>query len=84
MGMIAMVRGGLKNRIQVKSGYAQVLQLIQVLGNPDQVAAFEAMQCWRRFPRLEVSWLGDRFAAGKAVGEDLVEDGMLDPIGGCE
>jgi hypothetical protein len=56
--------------------------VVEALDHAQQVAPLVAVHRGRRRPRLEPTRLRHAPAAGEAVGEHLVEDGVLDPIGG--
>jgi len=78
-----MVAGGGKDRVQVDGRDAEVAQVIQFLGHAVQVAAFETVDGGRRIPAFKRQvgrWIA--LALGETVGEDLVEDGVLYPVGG--
>ncbi len=77
--VIAMVRGRTEDRGQVDRGDPEVLEVVEVLGDPAQVAALEPVIGRRRVPRLEDARLVDPVAAGEPVREDLVEDRVADP-----
>ena len=77
--VIAVVRGGTEDRCQVDRGDPEVLEVVEALGDPAQVAALEAVVGRRRVPRLEDTRLVDPVAAGEPVREDLIEDRVADP-----
>ena len=80
--VVAMVRRRLEDRREVDGVDAQVLQVIEVLDDADQVAPLVAVIGRRSAPLVQVLRLGDRQAPREAVGKDLVEDRVANPIGG--
>src|SRR5688572_24164948 len=52
-GMVAVVSSGGKDRIQIQRGDAQILQIVQLFGDPIQVAALKAVHSGGGIPRLE-------------------------------
>ena len=46
----------------------------------EQIAALVTMSSGRRAPRLQVGGLGQRVGPGKAIGKDLVENGVFNPV----
>ena len=81
-GVVAVVRGGGEDRVEVEGVHAEVLQVVELLGDAEEVAPLEAVGGRRGVPGLEVRGPGEALAPREAVGEDLVEDGVADP-GGC-
>ena len=77
--VVAVVRGGREDRGQVERRDPEVRQHRQVLDDPEQVAALEAVGRGRIRPGLEVARLGHPVAGREAVWKDLVEDGVADP-----
>jgi hypothetical protein len=61
-----------------------LLDVVEVLDDAEQVAALVALDSRRAIPGLQVVRLLDLVALCEAVGEDLVEDGVLDPVGGMD
>src|SRR3954451_22902712 len=82
VGMVAMVRGRLEDRSEVDRRRAKRLNVIEMLDYAQQVAAFVALNRRRAIPGLKIARLGQLVALREAVGENLVEDGVLDPAGG--
>src|SRR5690606_3318983 len=80
--VIAVVGGRGEDGVEVDGVDAQRLEVIELLDDAEQIAALEAVVRRRRVPRLQVLWLGYVGTCGKAVGEDLVKDGVFDPLGG--
>ena len=81
-GVVPVVRGGSEDRVEIEGGDAEVLQVVELLGDTEEVASLEAVGGRRGVPRLEVRGPREALAPREAVGEDLVEDGVADP-GGC-
>ena len=79
VGVIAMVGGGREDGRQVDRRDAQVIQVRQVLGDAEQVAALEAVRRRRAVPWFELPGLDDPLGRREPVREDLVEDGVADP-----
>ncbi len=79
--VIPVVRGRLEDRREVDRVDAQIQQIIEMFEHPDQVAPLVPVRRGRVAPGVEVRGLGDRQAPGEAVGEDLVEDRVADPVG---
>ncbi len=52
VGVIAVVRGRGEDRVEVERGDAEILEIAEVLGDPAEVAALEAVGRRRRVPRL--------------------------------
>jgi hypothetical protein len=77
--VIAMVRGRLEHRGEVQRVHAQRLDVIEVLDDPEQVAALEPVVGRRLIPRLERPGLLDPRAPREPVREDLVEHCVADP-----
>ena len=74
--VVAVVRGRAEDRGQVERGDAQVLEVVEVLRDPEQVAALEPVVRRRGVPRLERARLADARAGRESVREDLVEDAI--------
>ena len=51
--------------------------------NATQVAALEAPDGWRSAPFLYIWGVIDRIAIGEPVGENMVKDGVLNPVRCC-
>ena len=81
LGVIPMVGRALEDGAQVERVHAQVLQVVQLLGHAQQVAALKAVVGGLVVPWLQVGRLVDALALGKAIREDLIEDGVFDPVG---
>ena len=81
VGMVAVVGGGGEDRCEVERVDAKLNQLIETVGQADQVAALEAMGGGRRAPRLQRPGLGHGRTSGEAIWKDLVEHGVLHPAG---
>ena len=81
VGVVAMVGGRGEDRREVEGGDAKLGEVRQSLGDTEQVAALEAVDGRRAVPRLEPARLGDALARSEPVWEDLVEDGVTDPVG---
>ena len=79
--VVAVVGGRLEDRRQVQRVDAERLDVVEVLDDPEEVAALEAVVRRRGVPRLERARLRDPRAARESVREDLVEDGVSDPGG---
>ena len=79
VGVIAVIGGGGEHGVQVQRRDAQAAESVEVGDDSVEVAALEAM--WRRWclPGLQLARSRDTTAARKAVGEDLVEDGIAGP-----
>ena len=77
--VVAVVRGRLEDRRQVDRGDAEVLEVVEPLGDAEQVAALEPVRRRRRVPRLERPGLRHPLARREPVREDLVEDRVADP-----
>jgi hypothetical protein len=57
------------------------LQVIQLLGHADQVAAFEAKRVGRRVPIFQIQAVtAQLFALRKAIGKDLVKHRVFYPV----
>ncbi len=82
-GVIAVVGGRGKDRVQVDGVDAQRLKIIEAIHDAEQVAALKALLLRRCAPRLELETraVDKARAARKAVGIDLVEDSVFDPVG---
>jgi hypothetical protein len=74
------MRCRLEDGIQVNGGDAQVEQVIEFLDDAAQIAALEVVNGGRRAPGLDVDRVVGWVAVGEAVGENLVEDGVLYPV----
>lgn len=82
--VVAVVGSGLEDGVEIDGVDPQVLQIVQALQHAQQVAPFEAVH--RRFgvPGLQITRFGERRAERKAVGKDLVKDGVFYPVGRLE
>ena len=82
--VVAVVGRRGEDGIQIEGGNAQVVQVVEVVDDAVEVAALKPLFFGRGAPRLEgdLLLLGHLSAPGKAVREDLVEDGVLCPVGG--
>ncbi len=79
VGVIAVVRRRSEDRRQVEPRDAEVGKLVESFGHTQQIAALEAVRGRRRVPGFERPGPGHPSASGKAIREDLVEDGVTDP-----
>ena len=79
--VVAMVRGGLEDRGHVDRVDAEILEVVEALDDPEQVAALEAVRGRRRVPRLHRTGLADALAGGEPIREDLVERRIPNPVG---
>lgn len=77
--VVAVVRARGEDRVEVEGRYAEVVQVVELLDHAEEVAALVTVQCGRGIPLLEVARLVNSWATCEAVGEDLVEDGVLHP-----
>jgi hypothetical protein len=80
VGVIAVVAGALEDGGEVDGVDAQPLNVIEVVNHPVEITTFVTLRCRRRVPGFEVGGFDQAGAFGEAVGENLVEDGILDPI----
>ena len=78
--VVAVVRRRSEDRSQVERRDAQGGEVVEPLDDAEQVAALEAVRRGRRVPRFERAGLRDALARREAVGEDLVEDRVADPV----
>ena len=76
-----MVRGRSKDWVQIKRGDAKLLQIVQMIDNPQQIAPLKALRFGWGAPRFELNaaWLWRARAAGETVGKNLVKDGAFRP-----
>ena len=79
VGMVPVVRRRAEDGSQIEGGDAELGELVEVLDDPQEVAALEPVAGWRRVPCLEGSGGGDARRAREPIREDLVEDGVTDP-----
>jgi len=80
--MVAVIGSRGEDRVEVDGRDAQLLQVVEMFCDAQKVAALEAMDSGCRVAWLQVqSCLGNAVALGKAIGEDLVKDGVLYPVG---
>ena len=79
--VIAVVGRRLKDRREIDGVDAQVGQVVEVLDDADQVAPLIAVVSRRCAPLVEVARLGHRHAPREAIGKDLVEDRVANPVG---
>jgi hypothetical protein len=81
--VVAVVGRRRKDGVQVEGRHPQVVEVIEGVNDAVEVSALEALLLGRTSPGLEghVLLVLDLPAAGEAVGKDLVEDGVLDPVG---
>jgi hypothetical protein len=82
--VVAVVGRGGKDGVQVEGRDAQVVQIVEIVDDAVEVAALKSLFLGGSAPWLEINLLlvRDLPAPGKAVGKDLVEDGVLCPVGG--
>ena len=96
--VVLVVRLGGEDRVEIQRGDAQLLDIIQLLRNALQVAAVEDQREGGVVRRQRAPGEGlralaavfvlvglrivRRIAVGETVGEDLVEDGFVQPAGG--
>ena len=81
VGVIAMVRPGAEDRVEIDRVDPQVGQVVQMLDYTQQITALVAVTGGRRAPRLQVGCLGHAVRLGKAIGEDLIKDSVPNPVG---
>jgi hypothetical protein len=79
--VVPVVRRRGEDGCQVQRRDPEVDQVRQPLGDPQQVAALEPVLCRGVVPGLERTRRGDPAGAREAVREDLVEDGVANPVG---
>ena len=79
--VVAMVRRRGEDRVEVERVDTQVREIRQPLRDPQQVAALEAVPGRRVVPGLHGSGLPHPSGRRESVREDLVEDGIADPVG---
>ena len=79
--VIPMVGGRPEDGVEVDRGDPEVGQPVEVLGNAEEVAALVAVERRGRVPRLEIDRLANSVGLREAIGEDLIEDGIPDPLG---
>ncbi len=79
VGVVAVVGGRGEDRGEVQRGDPEVLEIVEPLDDPAQVATLEAVHRRWSVPRLERAGLVDALAGREPVGEDLVEDRVADP-----
>ena len=79
VGVVAMVRGGREDRVQIEGVDPEIGQLVESLGHAEQITALVAGVGRWRVPWLQRPWLGDPLARGEPIRKDLVEDGVADP-----
>jgi len=77
--VITMIRGGLKDWIQVDGSDAQLNEIIQMLDDAEQIAALESKCGGWRIPRFKVVRLFHAITFGKPIRKNLIKDGILDP-----
>ena len=78
--VVAMVRRRLEDRREIDRRDTELVEVVEVLDHAQQVAALEAMVGRWCVPRLERPRLRHARTRGEPVGEDLVEDGIADPV----
>ena len=78
--VVAVVRCRGEDRREVQRGDAEVIELVQALGDAEQIAALEPVICRRRVPVLQRPDRRQTPTPRKSVGKDLVEDGLRDPV----
>jgi hypothetical protein len=78
--VVAMVRRRGEHRVEVERGGAESLDVVEPVDDPVEVATLEPVGRRRLVPRLERPRGFHPAAPGEAVGEDLVEDGVPDPL----
>ena len=81
VGVIAMVRARAEDRVEIDGVDPQVGQVIQPLDHAQQIAALVGVAGGRGAPRLQVGRLGHVVRLGKAIGRDLIEDSVPNPVG---
>ena len=79
VGVVPMIRGRGEDRVQADGVDPQVDQVVEMLGDPQQVAALEAVPRRRIVPRLQVTGLVYARAPRESVREDLVDDRVSYP-----
>ena len=82
--VVAVVRRRREDRVEVDRVDAQRNEMVEMLGDAEEVPALEAGLGGRRVPGLQRARLVDPRARREAVREDLVEDGVADPIRGYD
>ena len=81
VGVVAVVGGRLEDRREVDRVDAEVGQVVEVFQDAEQVAPLVAVGVGGSPQASRWAGLGTRQAAREAVGEDLVEDRVADPVG---
>ncbi len=71
--VITMIGSRSKDRVEVQRRDSQILQVIEILGDPIQIAAFETVMRGRRVPRFKTD-IRQTVAACKTIGKNLIED----------
>ena len=84
VGVIAVIGGRGENGREIQRRHAQVAQLVEVLGDTQQVATLVAVNGRWRLPGLHGTRLGHPVAGREPVREDLVEDRVAGPRRGID
>ena len=58
MGVIAVVGGALKDRVEIQRVDPQILEIVQLFDDPQQIAALEPIVGGFGGPWLQIGWLG--------------------------
>src|SRR5947209_13930695 len=81
LGVIPMVRRGLENGVEIDRRYSEVLEIVKMLDDPHEIPTLEPMHRGRALPRLEIGRFRERETPREAIGKNLVEDRVMDPLG---
>ncbi|MNS97004.1 hypothetical protein D3C72_1313260 [compost metagenome] len=80
--VVLVVRAGLEERVEVDRVDAHRLQVGDLLAHAGEVTAHEVVEVGLGVPGHGALGVVGLVAVGEALGEDLVEDRVFDPLGG--
>jgi len=79
VSVVAMAGGRGEDRVQVDGVDTQVGEPVEAVGDSCKVTSLVSVKARRRVPRFQTRRLRRPSRTGEPVGEDLIEDGVLDP-----
>ena len=82
-GVVPVVRGRGKDRIQVQCIYTQVRQIVQLFYDPVKVSTLKVLKVGRTSPGLKFysRWQRWMVSTVKTVWKNLIKNSVSDPIG---
>src|SRR2546427_11384126 len=80
-GVVLVVAGGLENRVEINRVDAELLEIIEMIDDPLEIAAEVIIGLRSSSPLFDARGIVRRIPVGKPFGKYLIEDRVLHPVG---